>query len=68
MLAESRRVFRQYLAEVEALSEEELNEPSRFRGMPEGWRPLRILYDPTHYQVHARSIRAWLARREEPAP
>ena len=47
-----------------ALTEEDLNDPSRFAQMPDGWRPWRILYDPGHYQGHADSIRAWLVRRE----
>jgi hypothetical protein len=63
VLAESRRTFRLYLDAVAALSEEELNDPSRFAQMPEGWRPWRILFDPGHYQEHADGIRAWLARR-----
>jgi hypothetical protein len=64
VLADSGRIFRLYLAAVAALSEEDLNDPSRFAEMPEGWRPWRILYDPGHYQGHADSIRAWLSRRE----
>jgi hypothetical protein len=64
VLADSRRIFRQYFEAVAALTEEELNDPRRFASMPEGWRPWRILYDPGHYQGHADSIRAWLARRE----
>ncbi|TMC59776.1 MAG: DinB family protein [Chloroflexi bacterium] len=63
VLAESHQVFQQYLEALDALSEEDLNDPARFQGMPAGWRPWRILYDPTHYQVHAQSIRAWLQRR-----
>jgi hypothetical protein len=63
VLAESRQTFRQYLEAVTALSEEELNDPSRFAQMPAGWQPWRILFDPGHYQEHAGSIREWLARR-----
>jgi len=62
--ADSRRIFHRYLEAVAALTEEDLNDPSRFAQMPEGWRPWRILYDPGHYQGHADSIRAWLGRRE----
>ena len=68
VLAESRQVFRQYLEAVAALSGEDLNDPGRFQGLPDGWRPWRILYDPAHYQVHAQSIRAWLARRQGTRP
>ena len=68
VLAESRHVFQQYLEAVDALSEEDLNDPRRFQGLPEGWRPWRILYDPTHYHVHAQPIRAWLQLRKETRP
>jgi hypothetical protein len=64
VLADSRGIFRLYFEAVAALSEEDLNDPSRFAQMPDGWRPWRILYDPGHYQAHADSIRAWLVRRE----
>jgi hypothetical protein len=64
VLADSRGIFRLYFEAVAALSEEDLNDASRFAQMPDGWRPWRILYDPGHYQAHADSIRAWLVRRE----
>jgi hypothetical protein len=64
VLADSQEIFHRYLDVVGALSEEDLNDPSRFVGMPEGWRPWRILYDPGHYAAHADGIRVWLARRE----
>jgi hypothetical protein len=64
VLADSRGTFRLYFEAVATLSEEDLNDPSRFAQMPDGWRPWRILYDPGHYQGHADSIRAWLVRRK----
>ncbi|MGO8948663.1 MAG: DinB family protein [Ktedonobacterales bacterium] len=64
VLADSRHLFSLYVEAVAALSEEDLNDPSRFAAMPEGWRPWRILFDPGHYQGHADSIRAWLVKRE----
>jgi uncharacterized damage-inducible protein DinB len=60
VLAESRRLFRLYVEALAALSDEDLNDPSRFAAVPDGWRPWRILFDPGHYQGHADSIRAWL--------
>jgi uncharacterized damage-inducible protein DinB len=63
VLSESSQVFAEYAAAVGSLSEEELNDPSGFPGIPPGWRPWRILYDPTHYEEHGQSIAAWLARR-----
>jgi DinB superfamily len=65
VLSESEQVFQEYLAGVESLSEEELNDPSGFPGIPSGWRPWRILYDPTHYEEHGRAIQTWLAKRRE---
>ena len=65
VLSESEQVFQEYLAGVESLSEEELNDPSDFLGIPTGWRPWRILYDPTHYEEHGRAIQIWLAERRE---
>lgn len=41
------------------MSEEELNDPARIRGLSEripGWRPWRVPYDPDHYEDHARTI------------
>jgi hypothetical protein len=46
------------------MSEEELNEPARIRGLAEripGWRPWRVLYDPGHYAEHGRAIEDALA-------
>jgi len=63
VLADSRRIFHLYLEAVASLSEEDLNDPSRFAQMPDGWRPWRILYDPGHYQGHAGAIRTWLVKR-----
>lgn len=64
VLAGSQQIFHRYFEVVAALSDEDLNDPSCFAGMPEGWRPWRILYDPEHYAAHADSIQAWLATRE----
>jgi hypothetical protein len=63
VLNESMRVFEEYVAAVESLSEEELNDPNGFPGTSAGWRPWRILYDPNHYEEHGQSIAAWLAQR-----
>jgi hypothetical protein len=65
VLAESRHVFGQYLEALDALSDEELNDPARFAGMPTDWRPWRVMYDPHHYADHAQAIRAWLEERQE---
>jgi hypothetical protein len=61
VLAESATVVDEYVAALESLSEDELNDPAHFTGMPPTWRPWRTLYDPHHYAHHAADLRAWLA-------
>jgi hypothetical protein len=51
-----------FVAALDSLSVEELNDPTHFQGMPPAWRPWRTVYDPHHYPHHAADIRAWLAR------
>jgi hypothetical protein len=63
VLADSGAVFARFVAALEALSADEVNDPQRFAGMPAGWRPWRILYDPGHYATHLRSVRTWLRER-----
>lgn len=63
VLAGSSDAFAALITAIEALTEDDLNDPDRFDGMPAGWRPWRILYDPGHYAAHLRSIRAWARRR-----
>jgi len=67
VLGESQRVFPQLLELVEALSDEELNDPGRFAGMPDDWLPWRIISGNTyrHYADHGASIRAWLDRLDQ---
>jgi hypothetical protein len=59
VLADSVDVFARFVAALEPLSQDDLNDPDRFVGLPTGWRPWRILYDPGHYAAHLRSIRTW---------
>lgn len=59
VLADYREAFDDYTSAIERLSDAELNEPERFTGLSEripGWRPWRVLYDPSHYREHAASI------------
>ena len=65
VLADYRAAFDDYISAIEELSEDELNEPDRFRGLPEripGWRPWRVLYDPGHYDHHGRAISSALGQ------
>ncbi len=62
VLAGAQQVHAQLLEALEALSDEDLNDPRRFRDMPAGWIPWQIIAGNTykHYQQHIPSIRAWL--------
>lgn len=62
VLAEARGLYPQLLEAVRGLTEEDLNDPARFPGMPADWQPWRIIAGNTytHYEEHARNIRAWL--------
>ena len=69
VLAEYRAAFDDYMTALSSLSEEELNEPSRFAGLAEripDWRPWRVLYDPAHYDDHGQTIASALDRLESP--
>lgn len=58
VLAEAPKVYRQMLAGVEGLSDEELNDPKRFINMPEDWVPWEILAQNSyeHYDAHLPDI------------
>jgi Protein of unknown function (DUF1706) len=64
VLLEEQQVFAQLLEAVEALSDEDFNDPRRFREMPEDWIPWQILAGNSyaHYSQHVPSIRTWLQR------
>jgi hypothetical protein len=66
VLEESRQVYPQLLELAESLSDEELNDPRRFPGMPDEWVPWGLVADNTftHYPDHIASIRAWLNQHE----
>ena len=67
VLHEYRIAFADFTAALEQLSDEDLNDPERFTGMSEGipgWRPWRVLYDPTHYDEHGHTIEAAFAASE----
>jgi hypothetical protein len=62
VLTEAGQTFRQLLREVEALSEEDLNDPARFRDMPPDWIPWKLIAENSyqHYPDHVASVVAWL--------
>lgn len=63
ILAEAQQVYAQLFEAVQTLSDEDLNDPYRFKNMPEDWVPWRIIAGCSfdHYRDHSRSIREWLA-------
>jgi|SRR5688500_1270734 len=67
VLDEYRDSFAEYVAALENLSDDDLNEPQRISGLTDripGWLPWRVLYDPGHYEEHGRTIESALGDRE----
>jgi len=60
---ESGAAFLWLLASIEALKEDDLTDPSRYRQMPTEWTPWRVVVANTyaHYYQHLPDIRAWAA-------
>jgi hypothetical protein len=61
VLNDSREVFQQLVAEVSALSDEQLNDPQRFPWL-EGERLSGAFIFGHFHQEHEPDMRAWLAR------
>lgn len=68
ILANAQQSYGQVLEAAQALSDEDLNQPGCFAGMPADWVPWRLFAGCSfqHYQDHMPSIRAWLAHCQEP--
>jgi uncharacterized protein (TIGR03083 family) len=65
VLDEYRASFETYLSELARLTNDDLNDPRRIRGLAEripDWPPWRVLYDPEHYADHGRAIEAALQK------
>lgn len=64
VLAEAKQVHEQLWEAAQTLDDEDLNDPSRFPGMPADWQPWRIIVGCsfTHYPEHIKSIRTWLGK------
>ena len=65
LLGESQRVFAELTSELDALADDDLDDPARFPGMPLDWKPWRVIASNTyeHYDDHASQAEAWLAAR-----
>src|SRR5205085_12024223 len=60
---EGRQAYMALLEAVQTLSDEDLNDPHRFKNMPQEWSPWQLIAGNSfkHYPDHMSSIRKWLA-------
>jgi Protein of unknown function (DUF1706) len=65
VLHEEEQAYAQLLEAVQALTDEDFNDPHRFRYMPTEWIPWQIIAGCSfkHYSEHIPSIRAWLQQK-----
>ena len=63
--AEEQQVYADLLAEVQKLSDEDLNDAGRFRDMPADWAPWQVIAgcSSKHYRDHLPALRAWLEQQ-----
>lgn len=66
ILQEEQQAYADLFEAAQTLSDEDLNDPHRFKQMPEEWVPWQIIAGCSfkHYQDHMPSIREWLAQRQ----
>ncbi len=66
IMHEEQQTYANLLEAAQTLSDEDLNDPHRFKQMPEEWVPWQIIAGCSfkHYQDHMPSIRQWLAQRQ----
>ncbi len=64
IIGEERKAYASILAAIENLSDEDLNDPQRFKYMPQDWVPWQIIAGCSfrHYRDHAAQLREWLTR------
>jgi hypothetical protein len=62
---EEHQAYAALLEAVQMLSDEDLNDPQRFKYMPQEWRLWQLIAGNSfkHYEDHMPSIREWLARQ-----
>jgi uncharacterized damage-inducible protein DinB len=70
ILHEEQQAYADLLEAAQTLSDEDLNDPHRFKQMPEEWVPWQIIAGCSfkHYHDHMPSIREWLAQRQTYMP
>ena len=64
---EEQQAYTALLEVVQLLSDEDLNDPHRFKNMPKEWRPWQLIAGDSfkHYEDHMPSLRDWLAKTKE---
>ena len=64
---EERQAYTALLKAVQTLSDEDLNDPHRFKNMPQEWRPWQLIAGNSfkHYGDHMPSLREWLAKKSD---
>jgi hypothetical protein len=62
---QSEQVFSELVQLVEVLTDEDLNDPASFSGMPQDWQPWQVIASNTyeHYDDHLQQAEAWLKRQ-----
>ncbi len=67
ILQEEQQAYTDLFEAAQTLSDEDLNDPHRFKQMLEEWVPWQIIAGCSfkHYHDHMPSIREWLAQRQE---
>jgi hypothetical protein len=66
VLADARQVYDDLVRQLERVSDEDLNDPTRFRDMPTDWIPWQVMAGCTfrHYPEHISDVNRWLATKE----
>ena len=64
---EAAQVHRRVMEAVATLTDDDLNDPARFREMPGDWMPWQIIAGNSfeHYAHHAADVRRWLEAHNE---
>jgi hypothetical protein len=62
VMEEAVQMYQGVLEEIQALSQEDLHNPSHYEGMPSDWIPWQIIMGNTykHYAEHTKDITNWL--------
>jgi len=65
VLADAQQVYEQLVNAVETLSDEDLNDPTRFRDMFADWIPWKLIAENSyeHYEQHIPDLQAWLTEQ-----